>query len=492
MEEKPKNLWNKFNANYQIHVTISTVGSITESKEVDERIIYMEDLEKRKKAYGICGECNEPGTGLRWCRPCCAKRFKDNFNNWTSGNKDIDEFIQQSQLNAVHSYKCLEWMPYEKFQNVTYIAEGGFGKIYSADWPEGHIRSWNIKNQKWNRCKTCRCALKSLNDNSSDIVSSDFLNEIKNHLQICLANIVQCFGITRNPNTNEYMMVLEYCEAGNLRNYLIKSKEYIDYTLRISKLRKIAGGLLDIHSAGKVHKDFHSGNILCFDKYGLRISDLGMCQQENKETQKEEGIYGVLPYMAPEVLCGHQYTKSAEIYSFGIIMNEFLSEEIPYSDIPHNEFLAIQICKGHRPKISEDVPKLLADLIMKCWDAEIKNRPTTKELYLILKKWYYEIKNIEGNGNNSDGDSDDSDSEIIKSDKNSEIYSQIKKCDETRKKKFKNRSYEDKSINIQTHPQAIYTSRLLNFKSLPKPENSSDLSSFQFNSVSAQLSELGN
>ncbi|GES88143.1 kinase-like domain-containing protein [Rhizophagus clarus] len=288
MEEKPKNLWNKFNANYQIHVTISTVGSITESKEVDERIIYMEDLEKRKKAYGICGECNEP--------------------------------------------------------------EGGFGKIYSADWPEGHIRSWNIKNQKWNRCKTCRCALKSLNDNSSDIVSSDFLNEIKNHLQICLANIVQCFGITRNPNTNEYMMVLEYCEAGNLRNYLIKSKEYIDYTLRISKLRKIAGGLLDIHSAGKVHKDFHS--------------------------------------------------------------------EIPYSDIPHNEFLAIQICKGHRPKISEDVPKLLADLIMKCWDAEIKNRPTTKELYLILKKWYYEIKNIEGNGNNSDGDSDDSDSEIIKSDKN--------------------------------------------------------------------------
>ncbi|POG69193.1 kinase-like domain-containing protein, partial [Rhizophagus irregularis DAOM 181602=DAOM 197198] len=79
-----------------------------------------------------------------------------------------------------------------------------------------------------------------------------------------------------------------------------------------------------------------------------------------------------------------QYTKAADIYSFGIIMNEFLSEEIPFNDIPHNEFLAIKICKGLRPTISKDIPKLLADLIIKCWDAEIKNRPTTKELYQLL------------------------------------------------------------------------------------------------------------
>ena len=111
----------------------------------------MEDLEKRKEAYGICGECYEPGTGQRWCQPCNAKRFKENFKNWTSGNKNIDELIQHSQLNAVHSSKCLEWIPFEKFQFVTYITRGGFGKIYSADWPEGHIFDWNIENQKWSR-----------------------------------------------------------------------------------------------------------------------------------------------------------------------------------------------------------------------------------------------------------------------------------------------------------------------------------------------------
>ncbi|CAB4414489.1 unnamed protein product [Rhizophagus irregularis] len=157
MDEKPKDLWKEYSLEYQYHVTISTIDSTIKSENVDERVVYIEDLEKRKQAYGICEECKEPSTGQYWCRPCNAKRFKDNFKNWTSGNKDIDELIQHSQLNAVHFEKCLEWIPFEKFQNVTYIAKGGF----------------------------------------------DFLNEIKSHLQINLHDIVQCFGITQDPNNKD-------------------------------------------------------------------------------------------------------------------------------------------------------------------------------------------------------------------------------------------------------------------------------------------------
>src|SRR5437764_4772516 len=119
-------------------------------------------------------------------------------------------------------------------------------------------------------------------------------------------------------------------------------------------------------------------------------------------------------------------------------MNELMSEEIPYHDIPHDQILTFSICQGLRPKISEDTPKLLADLIMKCWDAKAENRPTAKELYQILDKWYYD--------------------EIIY--KNGEIYSQIMECEKIRENKLKNSSSENKPKNIQTHPQAIYTSRL--------------------------------
>jgi serine/threonine protein kinase len=250
------------------------------------------------------------------------------------------------------------------------------------------------------------------------------------------------------------MMVLDYCKDGNLRNYYLNNR---DYNLKILNLLRIANGILDIHNADKVHKDFHSGNIL--RSSGIYISDLGMCQSVNNEEQsvKREGIYGVLPYMAPEVLRGCQYTKAADIYSFGIIMNEYLSEEIPFNDIPHDYILAVKIYKGLRPKISEGVPKFLADLIIKCWDAKTENRPTTKELYQKLEK----LNEIEF--------------------KDNEIYSQMNKYREIMRSKLKNKSNGNKSESIKTHPQAIYTSRLLNFKNLPEPENSSDLLSFQVN-----------
>src|SRR4051794_33632240 len=185
------------------------------------------------------------------------------------------------------------------------------------------------------------------------------------------------------------MMVLTYCDGGDLRNYLNQSKNY-GYVSKIKHLSQIANGLLEIHNVGKVHKDFHSGNILLSLSNELTfISDLGMCQPANKEKQsvKKEGIYGVLPYVAPEILCGSQYTKAADIYSFGIIMNELMSEEIPYNNIPYDQTLTIGICQGLRPKISEDTPKLLTDLIMKCWDAKAENRPTAKELDQKLNQW---------------------------------------------------------------------------------------------------------
>ena len=161
---------------FNIWKSCVSISSIGESNEGIKEI-YIEDLEKRKEVYGICGECNKPGTGDSWCQPCNAKRFKENFKNWTSGNKDIDELIQHSQLNATYYGNCLEWIPFKEFQNVTYIAKGGFGKIYSANWSEGFIMYWDIENQEWIRMLGGDLfVLKSL-DSSSDI-SIEFLNEV--------------------------------------------------------------------------------------------------------------------------------------------------------------------------------------------------------------------------------------------------------------------------------------------------------------------------
>ncbi|POG80227.1 kinase-like domain-containing protein [Rhizophagus irregularis DAOM 181602=DAOM 197198] len=339
------------------------------------------------------------------------------------------EILNKPSKEKWENAKGYQWIPFENFQNVTYFTRGGFGKIYLAERPEGYITGWDIENQKWQRGTSTKVVLKSL-DNSSGI-SKEFLNEIKSHIQIYFWGILQCYGITQDPNTKDYMMVLPYCEDGSLRNYYLNNHKE------------------DIHNAGKVHKDFHSGNLLLYDR-AIYISDLGMCQSaynNNGKSDKKE-VCGVLPYMAPEVLRGYQYTKAADIYSFAIIMNEYFSEEIPFNGIPHDEYLAIQICKGLRPKIFEGTPKLLADLIMKCWDATAENRPTTKELYEILIKWNEEKKK-----------------------RNSEIYSQLKEYDKINKNKLESGSSNKKSENVKSHSQAIYTSRLLNFRQLPEPSS---------------------
>ncbi|GBB96765.1 hypothetical protein RclHR1_02830001 [Rhizophagus clarus] len=444
------NLWKEIDfEKYQYHVTISSNNS---EKTIEEnKIVRIEDLEKRRNAYGICGECKNPGTGNKWCQKCNAERFEKNFNKWTSGNKEIDELIKYSQLKAVYHQKCLELIPFEDFKEVTYKAEGGFGKIYEAKWPKGHICYWDIENNEWNRRSNIKVALKSLNNFSERI--TEFINEVKSHLEIYLTDVIQCYGITQKEEN--YMMVLQFCENGNMRDYLNKSENYIDYESKIEHLYMMARGLSDIHNAGKVHRDIHPGNILFWS--ASYISDLGMCQREKGE--KDNEIFGVLPYMAPEVLRRREYTKAADIYSFGIVMHEFISEDIPYCEIPHDKTLALSICKdGRRPEISGDIPKLLADLIIKCWDDKAENRPTAIELCQKFKKLDEEIKtHCDSEDEDNENSEDDSDKEDNKgknnngnkkknfklSKKDSGICFQIKECEKFRKKeKIKSKNNE--------------------------------------------------
>jgi hypothetical protein len=90
-----------------------------------------------------------------------------------------------SQLSAHgNASKALEWIPYDRFYDIKYIAKGGFGKVYKANWIDGCISelySWNSENQNWKRKDQNKfVALKSLNDSKN--VTLKFMNEVTNLL----------------------------------------------------------------------------------------------------------------------------------------------------------------------------------------------------------------------------------------------------------------------------------------------------------------------
>src|SRR5581483_6644187 len=145
-----------------------------EQKLLIDKLISNEELKRRYKNYCLCEGCKQPNTGYNWCQPCNSRRFQQNFKNWTSGNSDVDKLIQESQLNAKNNWKTLEWIEYDRFENIEYITKGGFGKVYKAFWKDGYIREWDYETNQWKRYGQM-VALKCLN-NSKDI-TLEFLNE---------------------------------------------------------------------------------------------------------------------------------------------------------------------------------------------------------------------------------------------------------------------------------------------------------------------------
>ncbi|RHZ89165.1 hypothetical protein Glove_18g54 [Diversispora epigaea] len=339
---------------------------------------------------GKCRGCHQDNTGRKWCHPCNTKRFQNEFVKWTSGDGEIDKFIQQMQLNAYKYQEIIEWIPFDRLENVTYLAKGGFGTVYKAKWLDGLIYSWNYKVKNWKRFRKQNVSLKSLNHFTN---KNRFLQEIKNQLKFRGKNVIATYGITKNPTKNKYMIVMNYAEYGSLRNVLSNKFEELTWKNKSSILSSIANGLTNIHEMDLMHKNFHSGNIVNLTLTICYITDVGLCKPVAENDL--EKIYGVIPYMAPETLSKGEYTQASDIYSFGMVMLEVLTSYPPYYNIPHDENLVIKICKGYKPKIKYEIPQFFKEIMENCWNFKPFDRPTAEELKFQLDKYFYdgEIRN---------------------------------------------------------------------------------------------------
>ncbi|GBB84613.1 hypothetical protein RclHR1_01120001, partial [Rhizophagus clarus] len=124
-------------------------------KNLEKAFYWYQKMEESNKENTnkneFCNECEQPYIDYQWCQQCNSRRFQQDFLKWTSGNKFIDEFIREAQLNAKNCYEVLEWIPYNKLSSINYHDKGGFSEIHKATWSDGPIDNWDFDKQQWNR-----------------------------------------------------------------------------------------------------------------------------------------------------------------------------------------------------------------------------------------------------------------------------------------------------------------------------------------------------
>ncbi|EXX50600.1 uncharacterized protein OCT59_006006 [Rhizophagus irregularis] len=370
------------------------------------------------------------------------------FADKVKGIKGIDKyFFPHSICNSIYQdvKLSMEWIPYSQFTDIKEIAKGGFGIIYQATWLDGSfcINKHGSRIRRRNETVILKRFI-----NSKDI-DKHFLNELKSN-QYCyqiMHHIIKTYGFTKDPELDDYILVMQYAEDGDLHKWLQKSFANITWNKKkLIILWQISEGLETIHKANFIHRDFHSGNILFGsaasnissteyakfrERHEWKIGDLGLSQPANNTSSNNE-IYGVIPYIAPEIFKGSSFSKETDIYCMGIIMWELTTGCKPFANEEHDIQLVYKILDGERPVITEDTPECYANLMKSCWNPDPKKRPSIKKVRNTLGSWSFRHKH-------------------------NEVFNQA----ESKRIELINSGKLGPEFSEKPHPNAIFTSRLL-------------------------------
>src|SRR4051812_20549323 len=141
------------------------------------------------------------------------------------------------------------------------------------------------------------------------------------------------------------MFVMKNFKDGNLYSYIDESMGQLGWRDIVDILWDVSDGLNSINEYNLVHGHLHGGNILVeneMDSINTKIADIGLHGPIDKQTSSQQ-LYGVIPFVAPEIFYGNKPTISSDIYSFGMIMWMLSAGVRPYDDRSHDHQLIQEI-----------------------------------------------------------------------------------------------------------------------------------------------------
>ncbi|GJP42545.1 hypothetical protein CLOM_g2098 [Closterium sp. NIES-68] len=271
------------------------------------------------------------------------------------------------------------------------LAAGAFGRVYHGLYGQDDVAVKLIS------------VSPSMPAKELEGIEASILQEISVWHTLSHPNIVQFIGASLDaanivapaeakppPGTPLWAIVTEYMSGGTLRNYLARRRRLGEKdVVRIAL--DVARGLEYLHSHHIVHRDLKSDNILVSYKGNVKIADFGVARTEAKNAGDMTCETGTVRWMAPEVIDHKPYTRKVDVYSYGIVLWELVTCELPFKGLTFIQLAYNVVHKNQRPDIPPSCNPELARLMAECWDRDPAARPEFADIVPRLERIQAEV-----------------------------------------------------------------------------------------------------
>ena len=196
-----------------------------------------------------------------------------------------------------------ETLAKHNYQVVGLIARGGYSECFL------------IYSNKYNMSFVCKVI--KISNSGTNALKQSFDNEVAALTNIIHPNIIKVYETITTP-THCYL-ILEYCEGGNLEEYITKNGPLLSDKKLTNSLMMMLDALEYLESNNIAHCDIKPNNFL-IDKHGkIKLTDFGLTKILDSDVSISKCFLGTLPFLPPEIILKKPFNPlRADIWSFGI------------------------------------------------------------------------------------------------------------------------------------------------------------------------------